>query len=209
MTDSAARPFGPSRWEQMIAARPEHSQWYIQRFKDMAAAGHDLAGEARLIDAMVPRGAKVLDAGSGPGRVGGFLLAAGHQVAGIDVDPALIAEAQTVHPTGQWVVGDLAEFNPAEHNWVGRFDAIVLAGNVITFLADGSHSAALANLNVALAPQGRIVVGFGVGRGYELAQWEQDVAEAGLVESLRLATWDVQPWTPHSDFLVSILTKIS
>lgn len=209
MTDSAARPFGPSKWEQMVAARPEHSQWYIQRFKDMAAQGNDLGGEARLLDTMIARGSHVLDAGSGPGRVGGFLLGAGHKVSGIDVDPALIAEAARVHPQGEWVVGDLAEFSPAAHNWVGKFDAIVVAGNVLTFLAEGSHSAALANLNVALAPQGRIAVGFGLGRGYELPQWEQDVAEAGLQESLRLATWDLQPWSENADFLVSILTKLS
>lgn len=204
-----ARPFGPSKWEEIVAARPEHSRWYIERFKEMAAAGNDLAGEARFVDAMVGRGAKILDAGSGPGRVGGFLLAAGHRVSGVDVDPALIAEAQLVHPEGEWVVGDLAELNPANHNWVGQFDAIVVAGNVLTFLAEGSHGAALANLNVALAPAGRIAVGFGMGRGYEVAQWEQDVAEAGLVENLRLATWDLKPWTSEADFLVSILAKNS
>ena len=35
--------------------------------------GADLVGEARLIDAMVPRGAAILDAGCGPGRHAGHL----------------------------------------------------------------------------------------------------------------------------------------
>lgn len=56
----------------------------------MARAGDDLAGEAKLVDAMVPRRARILDAGCGPGRVGGALAAAGHEVVGVDVDPALI-----------------------------------------------------------------------------------------------------------------------
>jgi hypothetical protein len=29
-----------------------HSQWYIERFRRMAAEGADLAGEARLMDAV-------------------------------------------------------------------------------------------------------------------------------------------------------------
>ncbi|MEU8664633.1 SAM-dependent methyltransferase, partial [Actinoplanes philippinensis] len=49
-------------WLQKIAADPGHSRWYIDRFRQMAARGDDLAGEARKIDAMVPRGARILDA---------------------------------------------------------------------------------------------------------------------------------------------------
>src|SRR5699024_4653218 len=75
----------PSKWVQIAQANPDHSTWYVQRFRDMAAAGHDLVGEARLIDAMVPPGSRVLDAGCGPGRHGGYLAKAGHEVVGVDV----------------------------------------------------------------------------------------------------------------------------
>lgn len=44
-------------WLRKIAENPGHSAWYIQRFRDLAARGEDLAGEARLIDAMAPRAA--------------------------------------------------------------------------------------------------------------------------------------------------------
>ena len=47
---------------------PGHSQWYIERFKQMEAEGNDLGGESRVLDAMASRGAKILDAGcAGPG----------------------------------------------------------------------------------------------------------------------------------------------
>ena len=39
-------------------------------------------------------GMKILDAGCGPGRVGGRLAALGHHVVGVDIDPELIAAAQ-------------------------------------------------------------------------------------------------------------------
>ena len=56
---------------------PAHSQWYIDRFKAMEAEGKDMAGESRLVNALASRGAKILDAGSGPGRVGKQLQALG------------------------------------------------------------------------------------------------------------------------------------
>src|SRR5680860_1128367 len=71
-------------WLQKIRADPGHSAWYVERFRTMAAAGDDLAGEARLIDAMVPRGSRILDAGCGPGRVGAVLARLGHDVVGVD-----------------------------------------------------------------------------------------------------------------------------
>ena len=75
-------PVEPGEWERIVAENPDHSRWYIQRFRDLAAAGDDIVGEARLIDAMVPRRSRILDAGCGPGRHAGYLHAAGHTVVG-------------------------------------------------------------------------------------------------------------------------------
>ncbi|WP_155767154.1 class I SAM-dependent methyltransferase, partial [Mycobacterium colombiense] len=100
-----------SYWMQKVAADPGHSQWYIERFRAMARAGDDLAGEARFVDAMAPRGARILDAGCGPGRLGGYLATAGHRVVGVDVDPALIEAAEQDYPGPRWLVGDLAELD--------------------------------------------------------------------------------------------------
>ena len=79
----------PTRW--VTETKPGHSQWYIERFRTMAAEGADLGGEARLVDAMVPPRSRILDAGCGPGRVGAVLHERGHTVVGVDVDPELIA----------------------------------------------------------------------------------------------------------------------
>lgn len=194
-----------SIWMQKVAADPGHSQWYIDRFRAMERAGKDLAGEARLVDALVPRGARILDAGCGPGRVGGYLAAAGHDVVGVDVDPALIAAAEQDHPGPRWLVGDLAELDLPARGIDAPFDIIVSAGNVMTFLAPSTRTQVLGRLAAHLGTGGRAVIGFGAGREYEHTDFLDDAAQAGLVPDLLLASWDVRPFSADADFLVAIL----
>lgn len=35
-----------SQWMKQVEANPGHSQWYIERFRQLAAAGEDIVGEA-------------------------------------------------------------------------------------------------------------------------------------------------------------------
>jgi len=172
----------------------------------MAAAGDDLAGEARLIDAMVPRSSRVLDAGCGPGRVGAFLAAAGHEVVGVDVDPILIAAANEDHPGPTWLVGDLADLDLPGLGIGEGFDAIVCAGNVMPFLAPSTRVEVLSRLRAHLRDGGRIVTGFGAGRGYEFEAFVGDAAAAGLQPDVLLASWDLRPFSDDSDFLVAVLS---
>lgn len=190
---------------QKVAADPGHSQWYIERFRAMQRAGQDLAGEARLVDAMAPRQARILDAGCGPGRVGGYLSKAGHRVVGVDVDPALIEAAENDHPGPQWLVGDLAELDLPARGITEPFDIIVSAGNVMTFLAPSTRVRVLTRLRAHLADDGRAVIGFGAGREYEFGQFLDDAATAGFAPDLLLSTWDLRPFDQNSDFLVAIL----
>lgn len=189
----------------MTAENPDHSAAYIQRFRDLAAAGQDLVGESRLVDAMLPRGARVLDAGSGTGRVGGYLASVGHEVVGVDGDPVLVAEAEREHPAGRWLVGDLAELDLPARGIGEPFDAIVCAGNVMTFLAESTRVTVLRHLRAHLRPGGRAAIGFGGGRGYDFDEFLADAGEAGWVPDLLLSTWDLRPFGPDSDFLVAVL----
>lgn len=192
-------------WLRMIEENPGHSAWYIERFEKMAAEGHDLDGEARLVDAMAPRAARVLDAGCGPGRVGARLAALGHEVVGVDIDPALIAAAQGAHPGVTWLTRDLSQLDLAADGIAEGFDVIVSAGNVMTFLDPATRTAVLHRFLLHLAPAGRAVVGFGADRGYEFEEFFADASSVGLREELRSATWDLRPFDSTSDFLVAIL----
>lgn len=194
-----------SNWMRKVAADPGHSHWYIERFRSMARAGADLAGEARLVDAMAPRNAHILDAGCGPGRLGGYLAAAGHRVVGVDVDPTLIAAAEHDHPGPRWLVGDLAELNLPARGITEPFDVIMSAGNVMTFLAASTRVQVLTRLRAHLAGDGRAVIGFGAGRDYAFTEFLDDAATAGLVPDVLLSSWDLRPFTHDSDFLVAVL----
>ncbi|MDU0477660.1 class I SAM-dependent methyltransferase [Staphylococcus chromogenes] len=190
-------------WKEIVARNPEHSENYAQRWKNFVAEGRDINGEARFLDAMAPRAARILDAGCGTGRVGGELANRGHIVTGVDVDPTLIAHATTDFPNGKWLVGDLATGDVPE----GPFDLVFTAGNVLTFLNPEERPVAIAALTKTLADDGRMVMGFGTARGYHFRQFLEDAQAAGLRQDLLLATWDIKPFTPKSDFLVAILKK--
>jgi len=192
-----------SSWIRMTEEDPEHSTAYVQRFRTLAADGFDLGGEARLVDAMLPRGARVLDAGCGPGRVGAVLHAAGHRVVGVDVDPVLIAAAEEDHPGPRWLLRDLAELDLTADE--EPFDGVVCAGNVMTFVAPSTRRRVLERLRAHVHEESRAAFGFGAGRGYDFDEFLADARSAGWAPDLLLATWDLRPFTPDAEFLVALL----
>ncbi|GGR74460.1 hypothetical protein GCM10010169_17960 [Micromonospora fulviviridis] len=195
----------PTRW--VTETKPGHSQWYIDRFRQLAAEGADLAGEARLLDALLPPGARILDAGCGTGRVAAALAARGHTVVGVDADPALIDAARADHPGPRFLVADLAELDLAAQGEPEPFDAAVVAGNVMVFVAPGTERAVLTRVAAHVRPDGLVVVGFGTDRGYPITELDADAVAAGLRLDHRFATWDLRPWHDDAEFAVTVFRK--
>lgn len=190
-------------WKELTDNNPAHSENYAQRWRNLAAAGNDIYGEARLIDAMAPRGAKILDAGCGQGRIGGYLSKQGHDVLGTDLDPILIDYAKQDFPQARWVVGDLSVDQIPETD----FDLIVSAGNVMGFLAEDGREPALANIHRALGADGRAVIGFGAGRGWVFGDFLEVAERVGLELENAFESWDLKPFVQGSEFLVAVFTK--
>lgn len=195
----------PPRW--ITDTSPGHSEWYIERFRRLAADGADLAGEARFMDTITAPGSRILDAGCGPGRLGAELFRRGHTVVGVDVDPKLIAAAEQDHPGPTWLQGDLAELDLPARGVKEPFDAAVVAGNVMTFLAEGTEVEVIRRVGAHIRPDGVLVIGFGSGRGYSLEAFDADIAEAGCEVEQRFATWDLRPHTPEADFAVTVIRQ--
>jgi hypothetical protein len=128
-------------------------------------------------------------------------------VVGVDVDPVLIAAAETDHPGPTWLVGDLAEMDLPVRGVEADFEVIVCAGNVMTFVAPSTRIAVLVGFARHLSPAGRVVVGFGAGRDYLFPQFLADAQAGGLAVDVLLSTWDLRPFTDESEFLVAVFSR--
>ncbi|WP_077797182.1 bifunctional 2-polyprenyl-6-hydroxyphenol methylase/3-demethylubiquinol 3-O-methyltransferase UbiG [Streptomyces sp. JHA26] len=188
-----------NRWEQLTGGRS--GEQYAARFAELADQGQDVHGEARFCAALVPPGARVLDAGCGTGRVLIQLARLGRGGVGVDQDASMLAVARRSAPELTWLRADLADFDPAAAGITADFDLVVAAGNVFPLLAPGTEAAVAATLARALRPGGLLVAGFGLDRdhlpvppGLTLAEYDAHCASAGLTLTDRFATWDADPY---------------
>ncbi len=172
---------------------------YDVRFRERAAAGLDVHGEADLIADLDPR--TVLDAGCGTGRVAIELARRHIATVGIDVDAEMLGTARSKAPRLDWRQGDLATVELT----AASFEVVVLAGNVMIFVDQGSEAAVVANLAPALVPGGALLAGFQLRPDrISLTDYDRYCAEAGLMFAERWSTWQRDPWSPTDDYAVSL-----
>jgi SAM-dependent methyltransferase len=207
-----------TRWEQARAhERAEGQGGYGAHFARLLAEGVDIEGEARLADVLAPRGGWILDAGSGMGRVGAALVARGHRVVGVDFDAEILDQSRRTFPELPLLDSRLDELTPAKLTDAGHptaYDLIVCVGNVMILLAPDSERTVLGNLATLLAPGGRLLVGFalsgapsGFSRTYPLEEFVADYEAAGLEKVHRFATYDLEPFTDDSTYVVHVLRR--
>jgi SAM-dependent methyltransferase len=187
-----------NRWQE--SDRPRGAD-YDRRFSDLAASGMDMHGEAALVAAYAPTA--ILDAGCGTGRVAIELSRRGYDVMGVDLDQGMLAEARAKAPTLTWLQGDLAD--PGLDLGGRTFDLIVMAGNVLIFLAPKTEGEVIKNAARWLRPGGRLITGYSVDPdGFGPAQHDALAAGAGLLLQDRWSTWDKAPYTPTDAYAVAV-----
>lgn len=190
---------------------------YDARFAELARQGTYLHGEADVVDRLLggPPGT-IVDAGCGTGRVAIELARRGYRTVGFDVDPEMLAAAQSKAPHLPWFVADLATADlvhlaarstaagdptvdaPAAHDPAGGYprpadgrtglaDLVVAAGNVMVFLEPGTLGAVVAHLAACLRPDGLLVAGFSLTMVRPIGS---TLGHAGQVLTLDLAVYD-------------------
>lgn len=194
----AAPPLPPTRW----ALGGSKTSGYGERFAELIADGADVVGEARLADTLVERGATILDAGSGMGRIGAHLLSLGHRVTAAEPDPVLVAQSRRTFPDLPVLPLEILALTRDALAAAGApvaYDLVVCVGNVLTFVAEDTEVEVLRRLGSLLAPGGRILVGFHLQQGpstarvYAPEEFAADVAAAGLVVQHRFGGYDLRP----------------
>jgi SAM-dependent methyltransferase len=181
-----------------LAADAPRGAAYDERFDWLAAQGHDVHGEANLVETLGVR--SVLDAGCGTGRVAIELGRRGLDVVGVDLDAAMLSVARQKAPLIPWVRADLVDVD------LGRlFEGIVMAGNVMIFVTPGTEGTVLANLSRHLEDEGLLVAGFSLGPGRLPLDTYDDLARSeGLDLVERWADWDRTPYAAGADYAVTI-----
>jgi SAM-dependent methyltransferase len=196
------------RWfvERTLAER----EGYAQYFRGLEARGDDVDGEARFVHAMLHRGATVLDAGCGVGRVAAALAAWGHAAAGVDADPVLVEAGRGFYPDLPLAALDLCHLSPESLAAAGlptAYDVVVAAGNVMLFVGEGTECRVLGRLAGVLRPGGRVVLGFRTGAAYTHDDLDRDAAVVGLTREHRFATWQLDAWHQGADWAVSVYRR--
>ncbi|MFI7386282.1 class I SAM-dependent methyltransferase [Streptomyces sp. NPDC049813] len=188
-----------SRWQELTGGTS--GEEYATRFEALRRSGKDMHGEAALCSALVPAGARVLDAGCGTGRVMIRLAELGYDCVGIDLDASMLDVARDRAPALPWFQVDLAAFDPAALGVAADFDLVVAAGNVLPLLAPGTEATVVDRLAAALRPGGLLVAGFGLDAAHlpvppalTLPEYDACCAAAGLERVDRFATWDAAPY---------------
>jgi SAM-dependent methyltransferase len=190
---SGALPQDWSRWRQAQSATDYDERW--RRIED---AGGNPHGEADFVSAYRPR--SVLDAGCGTGRVAIELARRGVDVVGTDLDHDMIIVARAKAAELTWVRADLSELDLA-----GEFDVVVLAGNVIPYVAVERRPPAILACTRHLAPGGRLIAGFALQPGWPtLADYDAWCERAGVILEARYATWERDPFTEPGSYAVSV-----
>ena len=199
-----------TRW----AAAGERNVGYGEKFAELVASGSDVDGEARLADVLVGRGARILDVGSGMGRVSAALAARGHEVVAVEPYPPLVEQSRATFPELEVIEADALDLTPERLAAEGRptaYDLVVCVGNVLVLLAEDTEREVLTRLAALLAPGGRLLAGFHVAGGgpdfarhYSPAQFTADVEACGLRVDLHAGSYELHP--PTDEYAVWVLS---
>jgi SAM-dependent methyltransferase len=181
----------PTRW----AAGQDKNPGYASRFADLVEQGADIVGEGRLADTLVRRGARILDVGSGMGRISAYLRTCGHDVVATEPDATLVEQSRRTYPDLEVIPAEILQLTAD----LGTFDLIVCVGNVMSLVGVDTEVACLTRMRELLAPGGRILAGFHlrggpmIARDYPPADFIADVTAAGLSVQHRFGGYELEP----------------
>ncbi len=146
----------------------------------------------------------VLDAGSGSGHLARFLASNGIEVVGFDIDPEMLEAARLRAPEITWLRADIASINLGR-----RFDAVLVAGNTLNFVAPERIPIAVARMAAHVETGGWLCAAFSRQGRFTVDDYMRWVAGTGLISQSVASDWSGSPLTDESSEVVAIHRRSS
>ncbi len=172
-----------------------------------------LPPSARLTTLLVRRGGQVLVVGSRSAAAADALCLLGHEVLGLDGDPASVhalnrSEAPAeglVRPV--WHVGTADRVTQELLGQSAGVDAVLWLGDALSELTPLERADAFRALAAVCSRQGRLVVELTTSADYTYPQFRDDFLAGGWVPDLGFSSWDLRPMTPDTPTTIVILSR--
>ncbi len=134
------------------------AEYALRLCHELEGKPYDLHLLRRFAEAVAP--GPVCDLGCGPGHVTSHLVSLGLDARGVDLSPAMIAEARRRHPSLDFQVGDMLDLElPTE-----SFGGVVALYSIIHF-ERRILPQALREMHRVLRPGGQVLTSFHKGQG--------------------------------------------
>ncbi|WP_346960946.1 methyltransferase domain-containing protein [uncultured Arthrobacter sp.] len=183
---------------------------YAAKMRHLAVSGGDLEVDARFVDMLSSRQARILDVGCGIGSAVGALRHRGHLAYGVDPTDAVLAVAGDLFDPSWFQrlgAGDISAAALREVGLPAAYDLVLMSGNVPAFLTDAALATTFQQIASVLNPGGGLVVGTSTkARG---GPKQQDLAAAGTGLALmhRYSDWHLGPFCEDSPWSVSVFAN--
>ncbi|MCQ1956473.1 class I SAM-dependent methyltransferase [Arthrobacter sp. zg-Y826] len=183
---------------------------YAKKMLRLVEIGTDLEVDARFIDMLAPRNSRILDVGCGIGSAVNALRQSGHHAYGIDPARAVLDVAADIFDSDwyrQLAVDELSDERLRSEGLPGRYEVILMSGNVPAFLSSEALQDAFRRVCGLLVDGGLFVVGTTVDtRGGPQAQ-DAAAGSAGLPLLNRFSDWHLGAFDEDSGWSVSVYAK--
>jgi len=182
---------------------------YATKMRQHVLAGTDMEVDVRFIDMMSRRCARVLDIGCGIGNAVNGLRSRGHEAYGIDPTPQVLEVAGEFYDPSwfrRMAAVDIMPGTLALNGLPQAFDAVVMSGNVPSFLSANELCETFARVAELLDAGGVFVVGTTTAIQGGPADQDNAAARSGLTLAHRFSDWHLSPFCTESPWSVSVFS---
>ncbi|MGP5195754.1 class I SAM-dependent methyltransferase [Arthrobacter rhombi] len=180
---------------------------YAAKMRRLVLSGVDMEVEARFVDMISRRGARILDVGCGIGTAVAALRTRGHAAHGIDPTPLVLdVAAELYEPSWFRPLGalDISPSRLVRQGLPGSYDVVLMSGNVPAFLSEEELEEAFRHVVTLLNPGGTLVIGTTSAIRGGPGEQDRAAASAGLELLQRFADWHLGPFDADSPWSVSV-----